>query len=279
MKLLLMPNLQKDGVISCVKEITKLNLDAEFLMVEAKKEYFPDFNITFGEFDKLIDDCDFCVAIGGDGTIIHTSKHAVLKNKPVIGINLGRLGFLSAIEPKEISLLRKLKTMDYLIEERMMLTVIHKSKNGERIYHALNDAVLSKGAIAKMVDLDISCNGKEVGAYRADGIVFSTPTGSTAYNLSAGGPIIDATIDSIALTPVAPHSAFGRTIIFNGESEITAKPLAENQEIYLTVDGEKGIPLEFGDEVRILKSKMSVKLINFTGKSFYQVLNDKLLNK
>ncbi len=274
-----MPNLDKQGVFSCVKDICDLlKNDAILCMDNSKKEYFKDSDISFGEFENLIEECDFCVAIGGDGTIIHASKHAVLKNKPVIGINLGRLGFLSAIDLKELSILKKLKDNDYQIEERMMLEIKHKSKNVVNIYYALNDAVISKGAIAKMIDLEIYSDKSKVCSYRADGVIFSTPTGSTAYNLSAGGPIIDASIDCIALTPVAPHTAFGRTIIFNEKSNITIKPFVPNQEIFLTVDGEQGIPVNFGDEVLVYKSKLAVKLINFTGKNFYQVLNDKLLN-
>ena len=159
----------------------------------------------------------------------------------------------------------------------MMLSVVHRSKNGEQIYRALNDAVLSKGALARMIDLNISCKGKGVGSYRADGAIFSTPTGSTAYSLSAGGPVIDPTIDCITLTPVAPHSPFGRTIIFNEQSIISVTPARPEQEIYLTVDGEQGIPIELGDQVLISKSETSVKLINLTSKLFYQVLNEKLI--
>lgn len=276
MKLLLMPNLEKAGVFSCVESICKLmSKEATLLMANTKKEYFKDLDITFGDFESLLSECDFCVAIGGDGTIIHVAKHAMPLNKPVIGINLGRLGFLSAIEPKELSLLKKLKTGEYITEERMMLSVIHNNKS----YFALNDVVLSKGALSKMIDLDVSCNGVSVGSYRADGIVFSTPTGSTAYNLSAGGPVIDATVECIAMTPVAPHSAFSRSIIFNADSEITVTPASEEREVYLTVDGEEGIPVNLGDKVNIYKSEKNVKLINFSGKGFYQVLCDKLLNK
>ncbi len=276
MKLLLMPNLEKAGVFSCVESICELmSGEATLLMADAKKEYFKGLDITFGDFESLLSECDFCVAIGGDGTIIHVAKHAMPLNKPVIGINLGRLGFLSAIEPKELSFLKKLKTGEYITEERMMLSVIHNNKS----YFALNDVVLSKGALSKMIDLDVSCNGVSVGSYRADGIVFSTPTGSTAYNLSAGGPVIDATVECIAMTPVAPHSAFSRSIIFNADSEITVTPASEEREVYLTVDGEEGIPVNLGDKVNIYKSEKNVKLINFSGKGFYQVLCDKFLNK
>ncbi len=275
MKLLLMPNLDKTGVFSCVESICNLmSEEATLLMADTKKEYFKDLPITFGDFYSLLDEADFCVAIGGDGTIIHVAKHAVSKNKPVIGVNLGRLGFLSAIEPKELNLLKKLKDGDYITEERMMLSVVHN----EKTYFALNDAVLSKGALSKMIDLDVSCNGSSVGSYRADGIVFSTPTGSTAYNLSAGGPVIDASVECIAMTPVAPHSAFSRSIIFNADSKISVTPSSE-REVFLTVDGEEGIPVNFDDKVDIYKSDKKLKLINFSGKGFYQVLCDKLLNK
>lgn len=279
MKLLLMPNLDKKNVVECVRQVCDLlSPKAELWMAETKREHFPGCQgLRFGKFDDLLRACDFCIAIGGDGTIIHTAKHAVLLDKPVLGINLGRLGFLATLEMGELELLHKLETGDYTVEERMMLSVVHRSKNGEQTYRALNDAVLSKGALARMIDLNISCKGKGVGSYRADGAIFSTPTGSTAYSLSAGGPVIDPTIDCITLTPVAPHSPFGRTIIFNEQSVISVTPARPEQEIYLTVDGEQGIPIELGDEVLISKSKTSVKLINLTSKLFYQVLNEKLI--
>lgn len=279
MKLLLMPNLDKKNVVECVRQVCDLlHQKAELWMADTKQAYFPDCEgLRFGKFHELLPQCDFCIAIGGDGTIIHAAKHAVLEDKPVLGINLGRLGFLATLEMGELELLHKLLTGDYTVEERMMLSIVHRSGRGERIYRALNDAVLSKGALARMIDLNISCKGKGVGAYRADGAIFSTPTGSTAYSLSAGGPVIDPTIDCITLTPVAPHSPFGRTIIFNEQSVISVQPARPEQEIYLTVDGEQGIPIELGDEVLIQKSEIGVKLINLTGKLFYQVLNDKLL--
>ena len=279
MKLLLMPNLDKKNVVECVRQVCDLlHQKAELWMADTKRAHFPDCEgLRFGKFDQLLPRCDFCIALGGDGTIIHAAKHAVLEDKPVLGINLGRLGFLATLEMGELSLLHKLEAGDYTVERRMMLSIVHRSGKGERIYRALNDAVLSKGALARMIDLNISCKGKGVGAYRADGAIFSTPTGSTAYSLSAGGPVIDPTIDCITLTPVAPHSPFSRTIIFNEQSVISVQPARPEQEIYLTVDGEQGIPIELGDEVLIQKSKTSVKLINFTGKLFYQVLNDKLL--
>ena len=278
-KLLLMPNLDKKNVIECVQQVCKLlSPKAELWMADIRREHFFDCEgLQFGNFDDLLSRCDFCIAIGGDGTIIHAAKHAVQKDKPVLGINLGRLGFLATLETGELKLLNKLETGDYVVEKRMMLSVVHRGREGEQTYHALNDVVLSKGALARMIDLNISCQGKGVGAYRADGIIFSTPTGSTAYNLSAGGPVIDPTIDCITLTPVAPHSPFGRTIIFNEQSVILVTPARPEQEIFLTVDGEQGIPIQMGDEVLISKSETSVKLINLTGKLFYQVLNDKLL--
>lgn len=279
MKLLLMPNLDKKNVVECVKQVCDLlSPKAELWMAETKWGHFPGCNgLRFGKFDELLRQCDFCVAIGGDGTIIHVAKHAVLQDKPVLGINLGRLGFLATLETGELSLLHKLETGDYTVEKRMMLSVTHRNAKGEQTYLALNDAVFSKGALARMIDLNISCKGKGVGSYRADGAIFSTPTGSTAYSLAAGGPVIDPTIDCITLTPVAPHSLFSRTIIFNEQSIISVTPDRPEQEIYLTVDGEEGIPIELGDEVLIQKSETSVKLINLTGKLFYQVLNDKLL--
>ena len=163
----------------------------------------------------------------------------------------------------------------------MMLEVTLEEKSGRsRSFQALNDAVLSRGQISRIGDIEIACEGRPVSRYRADGIIAATPTGSTAYALSAGGPIVDPLLESIALTPICPHSLFSRTILFSPNQEIAVRAAeADVSPLFLTVDGEEGLPVGEGDRLRIRKSRTSVQLINLMGKRFYEVLNNKLLGR
>ena len=281
MKLLLMPNLDKQHIHSCIRALTEFaaRRQVELLMNEKYAACFADCGgIRCGEFFALLEEADLCVAVGGDGTIIHMAKHAARAGKPTLGINLGRLGFLAALERDQLSLLDQLLTGDYRIEERMMLEITLERGEERLHFQALNDAVISKGALSRMIEVEVSNQGRPVGVYRADGIIAATPTGSTAYALSAGGPIIDPCLSCIALTPISAQSLFSRSILFDAASRIVIQPAGgENQEIFLTVDGEEGIPIQPGDRLVIEKSPLAVRLLNLTGKAFYEVLNEKLL--
>jgi len=280
MKLLLMPNLDKGKIHESVRRISDFAARHHvcLMMNEKHRSDFPDCNILFGEFFSLLEQADYCVAVGGDGTIIHMAKHAAMANKPVLGINLGRLGFLATMEMGQLSLLEKLFTGEYDIEERMMLKVTLQRENETQTWLALNDAVVSKGSLSRMIEFSISNRDKPVGAYRADGIIAATPTGSTAYSLSAGGPIIDPRISCIALTPISSHSLFSRSIMFREDSKLYLTPSGiDEQKMYLTVDGEQSVPIFRTDILTIEKSDLPVRLINLTGKAFYEVINEKLL--
>lgn len=280
MKLLLMPNLDKARIHECIRQLSEFAARHHvcLMMNEKHRSDFPDCGILFGEFFSLLEQADFCVAVGGDGTIIHMAKHAAMADKPVLGINLGRLGFLATMEMDQIYLLEKLITGDYAAEERMMLRVTLQHGDSEQSWLALNDAVISKGSVSRMIEFSVSNRDKPVGAYRADGIIASTPTGSTAYSLSAGGPIIDPRISCISLTPISSHSLFSRSILFQEDSRLCLTPSGgDEQQIYLTVDGEHSVPICRTDMLIIEKSELPVKLINLTGKAFYEVINEKLL--
>lgn len=281
MKLLLMPNLDKKDIHACVRAIYQFSLvhSMELLMNERYGGEFPDCpGIRKGEFFSLLDEADLCLAVGGDGTMIHMAKHAAKAGKPVLGVNLGRLGFLATLESSELSLLERLFTEEYQVEERMLLEVTLQQDGETRRYEALNDAVVSKGALSRMIEVSLANRGRRVGTYRADGVIFATPTGSTAYSLSAGGPMIDPGLSGILLTPISAHSLFSRSILFSEDSELTLTPAgAEEQEIFLTVDGEEAVPLKKDSLLSIKKSSLMVHLINLTGKAFYEVINEKLI--
>ncbi len=283
MKLLLMPNLSKPRVHDCIRMLTGMSFSGpfEFWIDQQMQGRFPDCpQLHYGELEELAALCDICVAIGGDGTIIHYGKFAAAHHKPVLGINLGHLGFLATLESDQLGLLRYLQTGEYTVEERMLLKVTLRSKTCERSWQAMNEAVVSKGGPSNhMVDLTVLNRGRIVGSYRADGLILSTPTGSTAYAMSAGGPIIDPEINCIALTPLSSHSLFTRPIIFDETSSLCVYPNAGTlaSEVYLTIDGEEGIMIGPEDRLIFEKSDQSVSLINLTGKSFYDVLNEKLI--
>ena len=228
---------------------------------------------------ELIKTCDIVIAIGGDGTIIHTAKSAAAFGKPVLGINSGRLGFTAGLELSELSELNRLISGDYDIEERMLLDIFVDGENGTEQYSALNEAVISRGALSRMIEVSVKNGQKPVSTYQADGVIVATPTGSTAYSLSAGGPIVDTALRCLLLTPVCPHSLHSRPYIFDQDAVLTLTPERSESSVFVTVDGEAAIRIADGGEVRVRRSDTCAKLIKLKQKSFYQVLDDKLTNR
>lgn len=228
---------------------------------------------------ELLKTCDIVIAIGGDGTIIHTAKSAAAFGKPVLGINSGRLGFTAGLELSELSELNRLISGDYDIEERMLLDIFVDGENGTEQYSALNEAVISRGALSRMIEVSVKNGQKPVSTYQADGVIVATPTGSTAYSLSAGGPIVDTALRCLLLTPVCPHSLHSRPYIFDQDAVLTLIPERSESSVFVTVDGEAAIRIADGGEVRVRRSDTCAKLIKLKQKSFYQVLDDKLTNR
>lgn len=231
------------------------------------------------DMHELLKDCDVVIAIGGDGTIIHTAKSAAAFGKPVLGINSGRLGFTAGLELSELSELNRLISGDYDIEERMLLDILVDAENGTEQYSALNEAVISRGALSRMIEVYVQNGEKPVSTYQADGVIVATPTGSTAYSLSAGGPIVDTALRCLLLTPVCPHSLHSRPYIFDQDAVLTLTPERSEASVFVTVDGEEAIRIAEGGRVRVLRSDTCAKLIKLKQKPFYQVLDDKLTNR
>ncbi|MDF2566948.1 MAG: ATP-NAD/AcoX kinase [Oscillospiraceae bacterium] len=282
MKILLMPNIDKKNAINCTIEVAEIldNLHAEVLMDTRFKTLFGMKKIVFDDFFKQLAVCDIIITIGGDGTIIHSSKHACSQNKPLLGINLGRLGFMASLEFDELHKLKRLFNNDYKLDKRMMLDVELRTKSGTKKYLALNDVVVTNGSISRIIDLNVTCFGKNVGSYRADGIIVATPTGCTAYTLSAGGPIVEPSVNCIALTPICPHSLFSRSTIFSDEKILNIKISNDtDNEVYITVDGEYTVKFEPEDELIVKKSESYIQLINMNELAFYEVINNKFLGR
>ncbi len=240
------------------------------LIKSGRAEYFTT------EFET-VKNADMAIAIGGDGTIIHTAKDAAVLGKPVLGVNCGRVGFVAGLEPSELDLLPKLFDGTYTVDERMILEISVVS--GERTHkaYALNDVTVTYGSVSRMIDLDVHLNGEFITEYRADGVILSTPTGSTAYSLSAGGPVIEPHMKCILLTPICPHSLFSRSVLFSDDSEVTIYRGRDSRENpFVTVDGRRSETIGENDCVSVRKADISARFIKLNNKNFYRILDDKL---
>lgn len=280
MKTAVVVNLSKEEAISCAGEISLLMLrnNAQVYMLKECMPMFKGYQISFVEtIEQLFDCCDIAVTVGGDGTIIHAAKYSARFNKPLIGVNVGRLGFAADVEVDEIDKLINILNGKYSVEKRILLDVEVVKKDGSKHYLAVNDAVIARGQLSKIIDLQLSLDGEEISKYRADGLLFSTPTGSTAYSLSAGGPILAPQMECILMTPVCPHSLFSRSVLFDGNSELSVSVKIPSECCcVLTIDGEKNVDILAEDKVIIKKSELKLELASIHKRNFYRKLNEKL---
>ena len=227
--------------------------------------------------EEMLDACDLAVAIGGDGTLIHAAKQAALYGKPILGLNIGRLGYMADLEMDDLEKFNKIISGDYFIERRMMLKAELKSGNNNKAFYALNDAVISKGTLSGIVDFHVNYNGKGLLNCRSNGIIISTPTGSTAYSMSAGGPVLDPSVEGILLTPICSHSLFSRPILVSSKGELNITPsFSTGKQTFLQIDGEEGTEVFDGDVLSVRRAEISVSLIRLENDSFYNVLCKKL---
>ncbi len=275
MKIALLPNLTRKNALQVSLDVCQ-ELEKHNMSYCIKRDYIDKFKGTKAEFitvDEMIRTCDIVIAVGGDGTIIHAAKFG----KPTLGINAGRIAFMAGLEPSELNMLSNLKTGKYELDRRMMLKAEIISLDNEvlSVHYCVNDAVIARGFQIKMDDFVVEHNGKFLNKYTADGIIFSTPTGSTAYNLSAGGPVVDPQIESILLTPICTHSLFSRALIFKPDSQFVLRGKGD-VEIGLSCDGEDAIPIERGCSVRISKADMFGEFIRIKNETFLEILNSKL---
>ncbi|GHU87912.1 NAD kinase [Clostridia bacterium] len=219
---------------------------------------------------------DFVVVIGGDGTILQCAKEAAPLGIPIVGVNMGRIGFIAELEPNELELLQNIAEGDYELEERMMLDV--SVVEDGRIAHrdiALNDAVISGDATAQVVDLAFYADGELLTAFTGDGVVISTPTGSTGYAMSAGGPIIEPQARNIAVTPICPHGFKARAFLLSETRVVKVEPRS-SKGLYLTVDGRTAVALNEKQLIEVRMSEHTCKLIRVKNRNFYQVISEKL---
>jgi NAD+ kinase len=255
-------------------------LGARGLTVVLEKEtaaLAPSASVTSASKSDLPGQVDALIVLGGDGTLLSMARAVGDLGVPILGVNLGVLGFLTATTLEEmLPALEALLAGGMAVEERMMLAArVVRGGQATGDYIALNDVVITKSAMSRIIDLAVSVDGRHATAYRADGLIISTPTGSTAYNLSAGGPILFPTMDAVVLTPIAPHTLSNRPIVLPGAQRIDVT-LRVDQEVMLTMDGQVGVPLREHDVVEVQKARARIRLLRFDQRDFFSVLRTKL---
>ena len=239
-------------------------------------EYFPGCK-TISEHN-LKSCVDVLIPIGGDGTMIRAAQSVLPLDIPVLGINAGNLAYMMGLEDNELDLLSKLLTGDYLVEERFVLQVdvFDENKNCVLSDYCINEVVFARGAEIRLTSLDLFCDNRFINRYNSDGLIISTPTGSTAYNLSAGGPIVDPRIESIILSPICPHSLVERTVIFSSESEFCIHNSVNNSHTLLSCDGRQCVDFGVNYTAKIKKADKKVKFIRLKDDTFMEVLHKKM---
>jgi len=222
-------------------------------------------------------DTDLIITFGGDGTLLSVARHAP-DGVPIIGVNMGTLGFLTEIRVEEFEdVLERVLDDRYEAEARVTFDVsVSREGREQKSYRVLNDAVLNKSALARMIEMRINVNGKFLSTFRADGLIVSTPTGSTAYNLSAGGPIIYPTMEAMVITPICPHMLSNRPIVLPDHLSVEIGIETENQKTFLTLDGQEGFPITREDRVTVTRSPHTILLVSSPDKSYFDVLRTKL---
>ena len=281
-KIILCPNPNRDQGMTVTRAAEKILRELSFRTVVCSpfKDQRPGLFAGY-EVRPLLQelrDADLLITFGGDGTILHLAKLVALNKIPVLGINMGGLGFVAELEAGELDALGKLERWDFAVEQRMMLDVA-VLREGRQIFTnlGLNDAVIREGPISHVIHLKISSDGRHLTDIAGDGVIIATPTGSTAYSLSAGGPIVEPTSKSIIVTPVCAHQLAARAMVLAPERVVTVQlPRGNRKYLYLSVDGGKAVRLTGGDRVEIGRSERYTQLLRLADRSFYQVINQKL---
>ena len=276
-KIVIIPNIIKEGVFAVAKQVAEI-IYANGGEVFIDKQYGSDYECIAASYIEFPVDAELIIVIGGDGSVIDASVLAVKYDVPILGVNLGNLGYLAEIEPESIAIISNLFSGQYKIEEKMLLTAIKKVDGEQRNTAsrlAVNDVIISHESYLGVAEFMLITNDNENVKYRADGIIFSTPAGSTAYSLSAGGPVVDHGINAILATPICPHSFFNRSIIFNENSDLTVKNTGKSI-LKISMDGRLFEVLEPGAECVVSKSEKKLKMLAFNVNNMFSTLFSKM---
>lgn len=269
---------QRLSEFPCEVMVASYNRDKVLRMNRGRMQF------TFLPMEELYAQADLMIVLGGDGTILETARRAAARQTPILGINLGRVGYMAELEMSELEHLARLFEAGdhYTVEHRSMLHVELLDTNGEvrSTAYGLNDAVITNGSVARIVDIELSEGGIPVTTYRSDGLIVATPTGSTAYSMSAGGPVADPRVQCLCVTPICPHSLAARPMIFPDSAVLEIKNICQREKmLYLTVDGRTNCELYRGETVRITKSPMETRLLRLKECGFYHRLRLKMTDR
>lgn len=284
-RVILTPNPYRDKNFHTVRKAAEILKSAGIeyricLPFEVDRSFDLPSDLNFSRMERELSRSEAIICFGGDGTILHIAKTATRYNLPILGVNIGTMGFMAELESGEMQLLARLAADDYVLDQRMMLDVtVFRDRN--IIHHdvCLNDVAITKGAVARIIHLSVQCDGVQAMECGGDGLILATPTGSTAYSLSAGGPIVEPEARGILITPICAHD-FGSRCMVASDKRIVTVGLSRNSKrnAFLSVDGGKAVKLNLGDTATIRKSDRVTKLIRLKDRSFYDVVNTKFKN-
>ncbi len=282
-KVVMTPNPYRDRNFKFANQAARILKEAGIesktcLAFDVDRNFEMPGDIVLHDLQKELKDADLLICFGGDGTILHASKAATRLGIPVLGVNIGTMGFMAELESSELRELVRLAEDRYTVDERMMLhvKVIH---DGQVAFEddALNDAVITKGAVARTIQLSVSCDGTDMMSFGGDGVVISTPTGSTAYSMSAGGPIVEPTARNIVITPICAHDMRTRTVVTSAQRKISVEVgRIGRKNAFLSVDGGRAFRLNTGDVIQIDLSRYVTRLVHLSDRSFFDIVNNKL---
>ena len=280
--IILTPNPYRDKNFNTVREAMEVLKSAGAnvrlcLPFDVDSNYDLPKDLRFHKLDREMGNADAVICFGGDGTILHMAKTATRRGLPILGVNIGTMGFMAELESTELDKLTRLVTGEFSLDKRMMLDVTVQ-RDRDIIFHdiCLNDVAITKGAVARTVHLSVQCDGVQAMECSGDGVIISTPTGSTAYNLSAGGPIVEPEAKNIIITPICAHD-FGTRCIVASDKRVITTQIVRNarRNAFLSVDGGKALRLNMGDLAVMKKSNLETKLIRLKERSFFDVVNTK----
>ena len=281
-RVVLSPNPYRDKHFQTLRQAMAVLKDAGIetrvcLPFEVDRSYDLPRDIRFCRMDRELPNASMVICFGGDGTLLHMAKAATRQGIPILGVNIGTMGFMAELESSELSELARIATGDYTIDNRMMLDVT-VMRERDIIFHdiCLNDVAITKGAVARIVHLEVKCDGVQAMECAGDGIIIATPTGSTAYSLSAGGPIVEPDAHNILVTPICAHDIVSRCIVASDRRTVSvAMTQNARRNAYLSVDGGKALRMNIGDVATVRKSDYTTKLVRLKDRSFYDVVNMK----
>lgn len=284
-RVILAPNPYRDKgfrtVLEAQKILNQVGIECCIcLPFDVDRYYELPREIRFTRLDRELPRADAVICFGGDGTILHMAKAATRHRIPLLGVNIGTMGFIAELESSELELLRKLADNDFTLDSRLMLDVSIR-RDRDLIFHdiALNDVTVTKGAVARVVHLNVCCDGVQAMEFGGDGLIVSTPTGSTAYNLSAGGSIVEPDARNILITPICAHDVFSRCIVASDKRTVSVQLSSKaRRNAYLSVDGGKAFRMNANDVAQIRVSNLETRLIRLKERSFYDIINNKFKN-